>query len=116
MKRLLIIAMLCTAPAVTWAQDTDDELDIDLLGDEEPASDDSKRLDRDDDLDFEFSEEEADNTDNAASIIGAPEPRANMGSILYEGKIYIQGGHGGLGFARRAFNDIYMFDPEEMRW
>lgn len=99
MKRLLIIAMLCTAPAVTWAQDTDDELDIDLLGDEEPASDDSKRLDRDDDLDFEFSEEEADNTDltedhNADDLLDGEDTEA-MGSdnaqIFKEAEERVQG-------------------------
>ena len=60
--------------------------------------------------------DEAENTENNASTIGAPDPRANMGSVFYEGKIYIQGGHGGLGFARRAYNDIFMFDPEELKW
>lgn len=53
---------------------------------------------------------------NAASTIGAPAPRANMGCCLYEGKIYIQGGHGGLGYARTAFNDIYCFDLETETW
>lgn len=60
--------------------------------------------------------DEGDNLENAASTCGAPAPRANMGSVFFEGKIYIQGGHGGLGFARTAFNDIFMFDPEDLTW
>jgi hypothetical protein len=60
--------------------------------------------------------DEADNVENSASTIGAPSPRANMGSVFYEGKVYIQGGHGGIGFARGAFNDIFMFDPETLTW
>lgn len=39
-----------------------------------------------------------DNTTNQESSIGAPGPRANMGACLYQGKVYIFGGHGGLGY------------------
>ena len=57
-----------------------------------------------------------DNLENAASSIGAPAPRANMGSCIYDGKIFIQGGHGGMGYSRTAFNDIYSFDLAEKTW
>jgi len=39
-----------------------------------------------------------DSTTNQESTIGAPGPRANMGACLYQGKVYIFGGHGGLGY------------------
>jgi dynein heavy chain len=71
------------------------------------------------DKDSEFrriGEEAETNLDNNASQIGAPAPRANMGSCLYKNKIYINGGHGGLGFARTAFNDLYCFDIESEKW
>lgn len=53
---------------------------------------------------------------NEQSSIGAPPPRANMGCTLYNGKVYIYGGHGGLNYARTAFADIYSFDLETKTW
>lgn len=53
---------------------------------------------------------------NEQSAIGAPPPRANMGCTLYNGKVYIYGGHGGLNYARTAFADIYSFDLETKTW
>ena len=46
----------------------------------------------------------------------APPPRANAGSCLYQGKIYIYGGHGGLNYSRIAFSDIHCFDIETETW
>jgi dynein heavy chain len=57
-----------------------------------------------------------DNTTNQESSIGAPGPRANMGACLYQGKVYIFGGHGGLGYQRVAYNDLYSFDLETETW
>ena len=53
---------------------------------------------------------------NEHSCIGAPPPRANCGSAIYEGKVYIYGGHGGLNYARTAFSDIHSFDLETQQW
>jgi N-acetylneuraminic acid mutarotase len=57
-----------------------------------------------------------DNYTNAPSTIGAPEPRANAGACLDNGKIYLFGGHGGLSYARVSFNDLYTFDLETDTW
>jgi dynein heavy chain len=56
------------------------------------------------------------NMSNLASSIGAPAPRANTANCIYKNKIYINGGHGGLGFQRTAFNDLYCFDIETETW
>jgi dynein heavy chain len=42
--------------------------------------------------------------------VGAPAPRANTGATLLDNKVYIFGGHGGVNYARVAFNDLYSFD------
>jgi N-acetylneuraminic acid mutarotase len=67
-------------------------------------------------LEWERIGNDPDNSENEASTIGAPAPRANMGSCIYNGKIYVQGGHGGLGYCRTAFNDLYEFDYKEKTW
>lgn len=60
----LLLALLLTAPGLALAQDSDDELDVDLLeGEEDEPSDDSERLDEADDIDFEWDESEADETE-----------------------------------------------------
>ena len=54
--------------------------------------------------------------ENKESSIGAPPPRANCGACLSGNKIYIYGGHGGLNYARKAFDDIYSFDVDTETW
>jgi dynein heavy chain len=54
--------------------------------------------------------------DNQESSIGAPSPRANMGSCVFNGKVVIFGGHGGLNYERKNFNDIHTFDFETEKW
>lgn len=54
--------------------------------------------------------------DNQESDIGAPSPRANMGSCIFDGKVVIFGGHGGLNYERKNFNDLYMFSFETEAW
>jgi dynein heavy chain len=49
-------------------------------------------------------------------VIGAPPPRANCGNCYAEGKIFIYGGHGGLGYNRCAYADIYSFDIDSETW
>lgn len=39
-----------------------------------------------------------------------------MGCAYFEGKIYIYGGHGGLSYARKAFDDIFSFDCATRTW
>jgi len=45
-----------------------------------------------------------------------PHPRANTASAFIDGKVYIFGGHGGLGYQRKAFNDLWSFDIETGCW
>jgi dynein heavy chain, axonemal len=59
---------------------------------------------------------EKDNTTNIESSIGAPGPRANVGATVYKNKVYMFGGHGGLNYARVAFNDLYSFDLTNETW
>jgi dynein heavy chain len=55
---------------------------------------------------------------NTESKIGAPEPRANHTSVFIktQNKVLIFGGHGGLGYSRRSFNDLYELDCESFEW
>lgn len=53
---------------------------------------------------------------NQESANGGPSPRANTAGFLMDGKIYVFGGHGGVNYARRAFNDLYTFDCETHQW
>lgn len=59
---------------------------------------------------------EKDNISNLESTIGAPGPRANCGACVYENKVYVFGGHGGLNYQRVAFNDLYCFDLATECW
>jgi len=57
---------------------------------------------------------------NTESKIGAPEPRANHTATFVPGKksVYVFGGHGGVGYSRKAFNDVYVLDcaNESFEW
>jgi len=53
---------------------------------------------------------------NQDSPVGAPPPRANTGATIVDNKVIIFGGHGGVNYARVAFNDMYAFDLEEQTW
>jgi dynein heavy chain len=55
---------------------------------------------------------------NTESKIGAPEPRANHTAtfIPSEKKVYIIGGHGGVGYSRKSFNDVYSYDCTTQEW
>lgn len=59
---------------------------------------------------------DGENKTNQESKIGAPQPRANSAATIYNGKIYMFGGHGGLNYARIAFNDLYCFDIATNEW
>ena len=55
---------------------------------------------------------------NTESKIGAPEPRANHSAIFVEdlNRVYIFGGHGGVGYSRKAFNDLHFIDTKNFEW
>ena len=53
---------------------------------------------------------------NQANPAGGPSPRANTSATLIGNKIYVFGGHGGLNFSRKAFDDMYTFDIETHEW
>lgn len=53
---------------------------------------------------------------NTESKIGAPEPRANHSCSYHQGKVYVFGGHGGCGYQRTSFNDMYVYDCESSEW
>lgn len=55
---------------------------------------------------------------NTESKIGAPSPRANHTATFVptQNKVYIIGGHGGVGYARRAFSDVHTYDVETHEW
>jgi len=63
---------------------------------------------------------ENNNLTNQDSSIGAPAPRANAGACFYDSefgkKVYVMGGHGGVNYARLAFNDLFSFDIETETW
>ena len=54
--------------------------------------------------------------ENKLSDIGAPTPRANCGSCVFKGKVIIFGGHGGINYERKNFNDVHTFDFETEQW
>lgn len=39
-----------------------------------------------------------------------------MGATLFENKVWIFGGHGGLSYSRTSFNDLYTFDLATKTW
>lgn len=55
---------------------------------------------------------------NTESKIGAPEPRANHTLTYHEeiGKAFVFGGHGGIGYSRVTFNDLYSYDVRTHEW
>lgn len=53
---------------------------------------------------------------NTESKIGAPEPRANCTANFFKDKVFIFGGHGGVGYQRSSYNDIHYFDCESSEW
>lgn len=51
-----------------------------------------------------------------AGAANGPSPRgAHSGSVVDE-VLYVFGGYGGTGYARRDFNDVYALDLEEWQW
>ena len=55
---------------------------------------------------------------NTESKIGAPEPRANHTATFVPelNRVYIFGGHGGVGYSRKAFNDMHFIDCDTFEW
>lgn len=55
---------------------------------------------------------------NIESKIGAPDPRSNHTAtyVPYEDKVYVFGGHGGVGYERKTFDDLFSFDCKTEKW
>jgi dynein heavy chain len=45
-----------------------------------------------------------------------PAPRSNHSASLYENTMVVFGGHGGHGYQRRAFNDVWSLNLDNGRW
>eukprot|EP00930_Biecheleria_cincta_P103951 TRINITY_DN9605_c0_g4_i1.p1 TRINITY_DN9605_c0_g4~~TRINITY_DN9605_c0_g4_i1.p1 ORF type:complete len:4232 (-),score=759.91 TRINITY_DN9605_c0_g4_i1:457-13152(-) len=45
-----------------------------------------------------------------------PAPRSNHTTSLYENTLVLFGGHGGVGYQRRAFNDVWTLNLDSYRW
>ncbi|CAK8988142.1 Dynein alpha chain [Durusdinium trenchii] len=45
-----------------------------------------------------------------------PAPRGNHSTCLYENTIILFGGHGGFGYQRKAFNDVWALNLDSFRW
>jgi len=54
--------------------------------------------------------------ENNDSTTAAPCPRANMGSCVFQNKVIIFGGHGGVDYQRKNFNDVHLFDFATETW
>jgi dynein heavy chain len=55
---------------------------------------------------------------NTESKIGAPEPRANHTATYIKelNRVYVFGGHGGVNYSRKAFNDVYFIECDNFEW
>jgi dynein heavy chain len=49
-------------------------------------------------------------------LSGVPSPRGGHTASKIDSKIYIFGGYGGLGYSRRDFDDLYVYDVENVSW
>ena len=36
--------------------------------------------------------------------------------MFHKGKVFLFGGHGGVNYERRSFNDLYVLDTETWEW
>ncbi|CAJ1331853.1 unnamed protein product [Effrenium voratum] len=45
-----------------------------------------------------------------------PAPRSNHSACLYENTMVLFGGHGGFGYQRKAFNDVWTLNLDSFRW
>eukprot|EP00931_Biecheleriopsis_adriatica_P101533 TRINITY_DN7664_c0_g1_i1.p1 TRINITY_DN7664_c0_g1~~TRINITY_DN7664_c0_g1_i1.p1 ORF type:complete len:4295 (+),score=1011.97 TRINITY_DN7664_c0_g1_i1:399-12887(+) len=54
--------------------------------------------------------------DEEGNITKGPPPRSNHTATLYENSLVVFGGHGGVGYQRRAFNDVWILNLDSFRW
>ncbi|CAK8995315.1 Dynein alpha chain [Durusdinium trenchii] len=54
--------------------------------------------------------------DGSASDPNAPPPRSNHTTSLHENSVVLFGGHGGVGYQRRPFNDTWVLNLDNQRW
>lgn len=53
---------------------------------------------------------------NSESKIGGPPPISHQTTVQHKGKVYLFGGHGGINYERKSFNDLYTLDTETWEW
>jgi dynein heavy chain len=51
-----------------------------------------------------------------ATDVSMPAPRSNHTTSLHENMVVLFGGHGGLGYQRKAFNDTWVLNMDNARW
>ncbi|CAK0791281.1 unnamed protein product [Prorocentrum cordatum] len=51
-----------------------------------------------------------------SSDVSLPAPRSNHTTCLHENAVVLFGGHGGLGYQRKAFNDTWVLNLDNARW
>ncbi|CAE7831418.1 ODA11 [Symbiodinium sp. CCMP2592] len=54
--------------------------------------------------------------DGSASDPNAPPPRSNHTTSLHENSVVLFGGHGGVGYQRKPFNDTWVLNLDNQRW
>ncbi|CAE8644450.1 unnamed protein product [Polarella glacialis] len=54
--------------------------------------------------------------DDTTGDVNAPAPRANHTTSLHENSVVLFGGHGGISYQRRAFNDTWILNLDNARW
>jgi len=53
---------------------------------------------------------------NPMGDVNAPAPRANHTTSLHENSVVLFGGHGGISYQRKAFNDTWILNLDNARW
>eukprot|EP00438_Fugacium_kawagutii_P015474 Skav212883 [mRNA] locus=scaffold1006:263673:274076:+ [translate_table: standard] len=54
--------------------------------------------------------------DGSAADPNAPPPRSNHTTSLHENSVVLFGGHGGVGYQRKPFNDTWVLNLDNQRW
>lgn len=54
--------------------------------------------------------------DGSAADPNAPPPRSNHTTCLHENSVVLFGGHGGVGYQRKPFNDTWVLNLDNQRW
>lgn len=54
--------------------------------------------------------------DSAPGDVVMPAPRSNHTTCFHENSVVLFGGHGGVGYQRRSFNDCWLLNLDNARW